>query len=627
MRSRSLKTMLAVSVASLPLAFGLRDASAAAAPADVAVGSPVAVTFYLPLRKPKQAEAAAQAIQTYGDPSFHKFLSLSDFVSKYAPTDADVTLVKKVLKALGYTINNVFANHLAIEAIAPAGTVDATLSVDLKQLTQQGRTGMAPDRAPTIPAELQGLVASVAGLNTMTHAHPHLEHALGRSAAATAKPGATTLYPTGPGDYLPADFEKFYHVNPLYSDGNTGRGSTIGIVTLADFYPADAYNFWQQIGLTVSSTRITKVDVDGGVGTVSDALGEGETDIDTQESGAIAPGAKLRVYVAPNNTNANFIDGFEAAASENIADTVSTSWGEAEVDLFIDPAAQSPGGQPELDAFHAVFLEMALQGQTIYASSGDSGSYDTVEECGITGTPSVKTPVCNAPYAVDSPANDPLITAAGGTTLPFSFPITVDAAGDTVTLSVKKERAWSWEYISREAAEQGYGADLPRDAVFSTGDGGGVSSYWAVPWYQQGVAGIATTKPNQIYTQDTGSGPVTLVTLPSNFAGRNMPDVSTNADPESGYQYIEEGTVVDGYGGTSFVAPQLNGVTALFVQSVGGRVGQMNPILYEVAQSAFPDVKAGNNWGWKATAGYDQATGVGKLDAAKLLTFIRAYGY
>ena len=626
MRSFSLRTLLALSVATLPACMGARAAAAATA-TDVAVGSAVAVTFYLPLRKPKQAEAEAQAIQTYGDPSFHKFLTVSDFLAKYAPTDGQVADVKKVLKTLGYTINNVFANHLAIEAIAPAGTVDSTLAVTLRQLTVQGRTGMAPDRAPTLPASLQGMVASVAGLNTVVHARPHLMQALTHTAASVAAPNATTLFPSAPGDYLPADFERFYHVNPLYSDGNTGRGSTIGIVTLADFYPADAYNFWNQIGLNVSPTRITKVDVDGGVGTVSDALGEGETDIDTQESGAIAPDAKLRVYVAPNNTNANFIDGFEAAASENIADTVSTSWGEAEVDLFIDPAAQSPGGQAELDAFHAVFLEMALQGQTIYASSGDSGSFDTVEECGITGTPSVKTPVCNAPYTVDSPASDPLITAAGGTTLPINYAIPVDAAGDTVTLLVKRERAWSWEYIAREAREQGYASALPTVALFSTGDGGGVSSYWAVPWYQNGIAGIATTQPNQIYTQDTGSGPVTVATLPGNYAGRNLPDLSTNADPESGYQYIEEGKVVDGFGGTSFVAPQLNGVTALFVQSIGGRVGQLNPVLYQIGNGTFPDVKTGNNWGYKATGGYDQATGVGKLDAAKLLTFIRAYGY
>ena len=624
MRSISLRSLLALSAA-LPFLGGAQAASAAAAPTDVSYGSAVSVTFYLPLRHEAAAEAQARAIQTYGGPSFHKFLTVPQFLAAYGPTDAQLAKVETTLTAMGYTVGTVFANHLAIEAVAPAGTVDATLSISLRHGTRNGRDGFAPDHAPTIPAALSGMVASVGGLNTLVHARPHLLHAFGRAAA---KPGATTLFPSGPGDYLPADFEKFYHVNPLYSDGNTGRGSTIGIVTLADFYPADAYNFWQQLGLNVSPTRLTKVDVDGGVGTVSDALGEGESDIDTQESGAIAPGADLRVYVSSNNTNANFIDGFEAAASENIADSVSASWGEAEVDLFYDsPISIAPNGPPELAAFHSVFLEMALQGQTVYLSTGDSGSYTTVEECGVTGTPSVKTPVCNSPYVVDSPANDPLVTGAGGTTLPINYPISVDKAGDTVQITVKTERAWSWEYLSREAAEQGQAAALPRSSVFSVGDGGGVSSYWPAPWYQQGVPGLAVTKTGQYYTQDTGNGPVTLAVLPSGFAGRNLPDISTNADPESGYQYIEEGKIVDGFGGTSFVAPQLNGVTALFVQSVQGRLGQINPLLYAIGNGTFPDVTTGNNWGYKATAGYDQATGVGKLDAAKLLTFIQAYGY
>lgn len=625
MRSLSLRTMLALSVAACPVAAA--RAAAAAPTANVSYGNGVAVTFYLALRNPAQAEAQAVAIQSYGSPSFHKFLTVSRFLASYAPTSAQVTALEQSLASMGYVISTVYPNHLAIEAIAPPAVINATLGVTLEQRTVRGRTGMVPDRAPTLPASLRGMVLSVGGLDTMRHAHPHLSHTLARTADAAAHPGATTLYPSGPGDYLPADFENFYDVNPVYSAGNTGRGTTIGIVTLADFYPADSYNFWKQIGLNVSQTRITKVNVDNGVGTISDALGEGETDIDTQQSGAIAPGANLRVYIAPNNTNANFINGFEAAASENIADTVSTSWGEAEVDLFSSVETQSPGGNSELQAFHAVFLEMALQGQTIYASSGDSGAYTTVEECPVTGKPTAAAPVCNAPYTVDTPASDPLITAAGGTTLPFSTPAVIDAAGDTIQLTVNQERAWAWDYIVSQAAAQGQAANAPRSAFFSVGDGGGVSSYWAVPWYQTGTAGIALTKPNQIYTENTGSGPVTLVTLPSSYAGRNLPDISTNADPYSGYQYIEQGTVVDGYGGTSFVAPELNGVTALFVQSLGARVGQVNPILYDVGNYAFPDVTAGDNWGYNAVAGYDQAAGIGKLDAAKLLTLIQAYGY
>ena len=219
----------------------------------------------------------------------------------------------------------------------------------------------------------------------------------------------------------------------------------------------------------------------------------------------------------------------------------------------------------ELGDFHTVFLEMALQGQTVYAASGDDGAFDTVGECPVTGvTPTATT--------VDSPGNDPLMTAAGATTLPFNQVVTLRSNGAMIDLSVAIERAWSWNDISQQAAAQGQAASVPQSAVFSSGDGGVVSSYCAVRWYQTTTVGPQTTMPGQYFSEDTGSGPSIQVVLPANFAGRNMPDVVANGDPDTGYQVVSEGQIIDGYGGASFVAPQLNGVTALFTQMLGARV-------------------------------------------------------
>ena len=70
--------------------------------------------------------------------------------------------------------------------------------------------------------------------------------------------------------------------------------------------------------------------------------------------------------------------------------------------------------------------------------------------------------------------------------------------------------------------------------------------------------------------------------LPAGFAGRNVPDVSLDADPFSGFLLYstEDGGLLDGFGGTSFVAPQLNGISALLEQSSHGRLGLWNPMLY-----------------------------------------------
>ncbi len=594
----------------------------AATSGDVAIGDPLALTVYLPLSNQTAAEAAAVALQTPGTPGYHRFLSVPDFVSRYAASDAEIATVKAILVSMGFTPGLVYPNHLAIEATAPAGTAALALGLSLHRYTVGGRTGIASSTAMRIPARLASHIRGIGGVDTMTHASPrHLTAALAPGLTGSTQHAAGAALAGGtPGDYLPADFAKFYDVLPITARGISGRGTTIGIVTLNDFNPADAYSFWSQIGLTVSPTRITKVDVDGGVEAAgNNADGEGETDLDVEESGALAPDANERVYIAPNTTNSTFINAFEAAASENIADTVSTSWGQPELDFFYDFATQTPADSFELQAFHDAFLEMALQGQTLYVASGDSGSFDTVRGCPAYGTPTADAPVCNAPYSVDHPAADPLVTAAGGTTLPFSFTL-----NDGIVLSVAREQAWGWDYISNEAAAQGFASAISVADVFSVGGGGGVSSYWTQPWYQFRVPGVTLTKPGQLFEANFGTGPQLQQYLAPLFPGRNMPDLSTNADPETGYATISEGAVLDFFGGTSFVAPQLNGVTSLFVQALGSRVGQINPALYRLGSAASTDIRAGDNWGYPAISGYDNAVGVGVLDASRLLSGLLA---
>ena len=607
----------------LPL-YALLCATACAVPAlgqtspsdgtNVALGNPLALTFYIAPQHPAEAEAKARSIQTPGSSDYRHFLTLSQFVKDYAVSDKDISSIESSLETLGFTISYVFPNHLGIQVLGTVEAAQNALSVKLTHVTRNGKSGFAPTAPITLPTQLQGLVRAVGGLNTVATARPMkklsaLNHGATKLSVPEVIAGGT------PGNYLPADFEKFYNVSPLYQQGLSGSGKTIGIVTLNTFKPADAYTFWEAIGLKVSQSRITTVDVDGGTTAASNnADGEGETDLDTEYSGAIAPGADLRVYVAPNDTNNGFLDAFEFAASENIVDTLSTSWGEPELFYFASTNPTTASDTGMLDSFHDAFLEMALQGQTVYVAAGDSGSFDTVRDCPAFGTPSAKNVVCNAPYAVDAPANDPLVTAAGGTTLPFTAKLS-----DGFVISVPKERAWGWDYIVSEAAAQGFGSVFPLSEFFSTGGGGGVSSYFRKPWYQDGVTGIEKTQPGQYFAEDFGQGSLVEVTLPAKFAGRNMPDLSTNADPESGYQYVEEGSLYDFYGGTSFVAPQLNGVTALLAQGLGSRVGQINPALYQLGSAATTKLNAGDNWGYSAVPGYDNASGIGTLDATKLL--------
>jgi subtilase family serine protease len=412
-------------------------------------------------------------------------------------------------------------------------------------------------------------------------------------------------------------------VNPLYQAGITGQGQTIGIMTLANFNTTDAYSYWRKIGLKVAPNRITKVMVDGGT-PVAAGVGDNETSLDVEQSGGLAPQAAIRVYIAPN-TNSAFIDVFYTAVSENLADTVSISWGEAEEYYF----AALNGGVDytgQLQAIDQALLEGAAQGQSFFAASGDNGAYDANE--------ALPYPDFSMQLSVDAPANDPYITAAGGTTVPTTLRSTTHP--NCPAINIAQEQVWGWDYINNDWLTcHGY---TPYE-FFPTGGGGGVSSFWALPSYQQGVAGVQRTRPGQslVYYPNYPSpaGQQLINVLPSQFAGRNVPDLSLNADPETGYIVVDctdfpassnPGCAQAGWGGTSFVAPQLNGITALIDQASGGRLGLLNPVIYSLQQQGsaygksgpFNDITAGDNWYYSGVAGYDDGAGIGTINAANL---------
>jgi subtilase family serine protease len=141
------------------------------------------------------------------------------------------------------------------------------------------------------------------------------------------------------------DVANFYDINPLYKAGINGRGQTVGIATLANFLPSDAYAYWSLIGLIILPNRITQVHVDGG-GELSADAGSGETSLDVEQSGGLAPNAKIIVYDAPN-TNPGIIDLFYKAASDNLVDSLSVSRAKPRSTILKPSAAKTtPASSP-----------------------------------------------------------------------------------------------------------------------------------------------------------------------------------------------------------------------------------------------------------------------------------------
>lgn len=578
-----------------------------AAPTDVK-----SITIALAIRN----EAALDAlVASIGDPTsanFRQFITPQQFAASYGQTPAAVAQAVAYLQAQGFKITKVHANNLLITASATNAQIAATFGTSIHKYSLLGATYQAPTSKPVMPAALAAVATTVSGISTRSFLHSHASVVPHSGALAGDVVAPKNAISTGQaGYYTVGDLADKYNVNPLYAKGLSGAGKTVGIATLAGYNQSDVYFYWNDVGLNVDQNRITDVAVDGGADADAGpgSEGAGETTLDIEQSGGLAPGAKIRVFIAPN-TDQGFIDVFSQAINENIVDVLSVSWGSPEV--AYDPS--------EFPIYHAIFRQAAMQGIPVIAAAGDAGAFDINRGFAY--------PACTTLLSVDFPAADPLVLAAGGTTLPNS----VKHKYGVVT--VPTERAWGWDYLKNYIVGN-YGTSLYYASYYTSGGGGGVSVNFPVPAFQSGLAGVQKSAASQSLICDntvTKNGYQDLIDMPTGYAGRNLPDVSLNADPYSGYLLYVNGAYITEYGGTSFVAPQLNGLLTLISSGIAptnhnplGRVGPINTQLYRAfkqqgyaAGSPFRPITAGDNEYYQSTATYNPSTGLGSLDVSNL---------
>jgi subtilase family serine protease len=608
------------------------------APQDLgAIESPtrtlVSVTLPLKLRNTAAAETLLKSLSDPSSASFHQFLTPQAFRAQFGPAETDVAIAVANLATYGLTAERIGATTLKVTGSIVNMERAFQVSLHTYAVPAQGKAASyqfrAPTSAPKIPAELSAVVANVIGLSTRPKFFPHNLRVAPKLARVqgTAAPASNGGLINPVGSLTVADFSKYYNAAPLAAKKITGQGRTLAIVTLASFTKSDAFAYWQAVGLKVKSDRIKVANVDGGPGKPSDASGSDETTLDVEQSGGIAPGANIIVYQAPNTDQA-FLDAFVKAIESNEADSISTSWGEWE---WYDNLANGPVTDPytgktvsSLRALHEVLLQAALQGQSVFAAAGDAGAYDANDG----QTP----PDYSLALSVDNPASDSFITAAGGTTL--AGPQSFEVPQGILTVNIPHERVWSWDYLEPLCTD--LGLDNIECGIFPVGGGGGVSFEFPLPFYQEGLSGIQKTEPYQAFVDEDSIPPQTLVDIPAHYAGRNVPDISFNADPDTGYVLYytsDSGFGLDTfYGGTSFVAPQLNGVVGLITEYVHGRVGLLNIPLYELAHQSgaytgkhapFNVIKYGNNDFYTGRDGYSPAVGIGTLDVANFADAIK----
>ena len=277
---------------------------------------------------------------------------------------------------------------------------------------------------------------------------------------------------------------------------------------------------------------------------------DNEVALDSQVIGSVAPEANQQIIFAPNSEQ-GFVDAITRAAfpekGELQNSAISISWGAPEVS-WSDQAKTN---------INLAFKKAALKGISIFAAAGDDGAMN-------------KSP--DGRFNADYPASDPFVTGCGGT----NFDIRSD-----------KEVTWN---------------DGP--GKFTGATGGGISQFFPVPEFQNGVTLPASANKD-------------------NKVGRGSPDVAGNASPLTGYRIRVHGseTVM---GGTSAVAPLYAALTMRLNGALGKPVGYLNPTLYKLGGTdAFRDITVGNNNGYDAGPGWDATTGWGSIRGDKFLEALK----
>ncbi len=468
----SIAPLLATSLAFAAFAVPISEpASAAGARVEVAgvgnlptdarvVTRPIIANFdvALTLRDAAGLKNFLNALTTPSSPSYRHFLTPSLFGARYGASEATLHAVSSYLEGFGLRVRLVTTSRTLLEM--SGSTTDIAHAFDTPVETVRLTNGSLRAqfaRAATLPASIARDVSAIAGLSSVVSPTSRLVSTAPRATLAAHAavpgtcPGATTSGTNG--GFTVQQQAQLYGLSSAWSAGKTGVGQTIAIYELGQYSATDTAVFFQCYGLNPTTTT---VNVDGG------ATGgfSNEATMDIEAAGALAPGANLEIYQAPN-TSSGPLDLYAQIANDNTASIVSTSWGDCETD---------PTGA--VQAEQVIFEQMAAQGQTVVAAAGDNGSSD------CTGI------VSNAP-AVDDPASQPYVTGVGGLTI--------------TSLSPLSQTVWN--------SNGGAG-------------GGGVSQIWSRPSWQNanGISANATMRmvPDLSVMGDPATGFVNYFTSTAN---------------------------------------------------------------------------------------------------------------
>jgi kumamolisin len=321
-------------------------------------------------------------------------LTHAQFRANHAADPAAVKLVRAFAKEFGLTVQpgTPAPGRRAMKLSGTVAAMQKAFGTTLSRKTIDGATYRVREGSIDLPTELVGAVEAVLGLDNRPQAQPHFRIAGEQDAIAarTAQGnGFASPHANGNVSYTPVQVARLYQ----FPSGVTAANQTIGIIELGGGYRTTDINAYFK-ALGQKPPKVVTVSVDGGKNKPTNAnSADGEVMLDIEVAAAVAPGAKIVVYFAPN-TDQGFIDAIGTAVHDTVnkPSVISISWG----------ASESNWTAQAMNALDAACQSAAALGITVTAASGDNGSTDGAND---------------GKNHADFPASSPHVLACGGTNL------------------------------------------------------------------------------------------------------------------------------------------------------------------------------------------------------------------
>jgi pro-kumamolisin-like protein/Big-like domain-containing protein len=575
--------------------------------------------------------------QNRNSPNYHHWLSAADFATRFGSSDADLQSALAWLQASGFAIERVATSKRSIEFSGTSAQVETAFHTVMKYYRVNAKTHLANSTDLAIPAAIASITRGPVSLNDFRRKPPVHENrgVAGRDAQGKktilnpnlTAAGTTTTYYVAPGD-----FAAIYNTNGLLNSGVDGSGVSIAVTAQSQIELTDVQDFRQIFGLKANDPNFLLTGPDPGIADQSDSE---EALLDVEWAGAVAPGATINLVVAGSTDTTSGADLAAAYAIDNqISPIVTDTYGACEQAL----------GSSGNAFYNALWQQAAAEGITVVVASGDNGA------AGCDSSQSSSAAVNG--LAVNGAASTPYNIAVGGTEFadgsqPSTYWNQTNSSNYSSAIGYIPEAAWNESCDPSQAASS-------TNCVLGTGNfsllasGGGASTIYRKPSWQSGPgvpADNARDVPDVALAAAAGHDETVYCT--------SLGGTPCQLDAQ---QDVVGLTLV---GGTSVSTPAMAGLLALIEQKNGALQGQINYVLYNLAQTSgnicnssnqtnpvsanscvFYDITAGSNQvpcagaspgcsstqsgtngfttGQLAGPGYDLVTGLGSINATNL---------